>query len=76
MNWLAASGEAELVVSPAAMTGEDFGYFLEEVPGFMFWLGAETPYGLHHAKIEPQESAIEVAIRVVEKYLREGLSAN
>jgi N-acetyldiaminopimelate deacetylase len=73
MQWLEASGEAKLVVSPAAMTGEDFGYFLEEVPGFMFWLGAETPYGLHHAKIEPQESAIEVAIRVVEKYVREGL---
>jgi N-acetyldiaminopimelate deacetylase len=74
MKWLAASGEANLVVAPAAMTGEDFGYFLEEVPGFMFWLGAETPYGLHHAKIEPQESAIEVAVRVVDAYLRKGLS--
>jgi N-acetyldiaminopimelate deacetylase len=74
MNWLAESGEANLVVSPAAMTGEDFGYFLEQVPGFMFWLGVDTPYGLHHAKIEPHENAIEVAVRVVEKYLREGLN--
>jgi N-acetyldiaminopimelate deacetylase len=51
------------------MTGEDFGYFLEKIPGFMFWLGVDTPYGLHHAKIEPDERAISVAIDVVGRYI-------
>ncbi|WP_281888080.1 N-acetyldiaminopimelate deacetylase [Paenibacillus sp. YYML68] len=52
-----------------AMTGEDFGYFLEAIPGFMFWLGVNTPYGLHHAKLEPDEDAIETAIGVMTRYL-------
>jgi N-acetyldiaminopimelate deacetylase len=50
------------------MTGEDFGYFLREIPGFLFWLGVNTPYGLHHSKIEPNEEAIEVAVEVVSRY--------
>ncbi|MGP4082850.1 N-acetyldiaminopimelate deacetylase [Pseudalkalibacillus sp. R45] len=54
-----------------AMTGEDFGYFLKEIPGFMFWLGVETPYGLHHSKIEPQEDALEVATTVLIGYLED-----
>ncbi|MCF6409128.1 N-acetyldiaminopimelate deacetylase [Pseudalkalibacillus salsuginis] len=52
-----------------AMTGEDFGYFLKEIPGFMFWLGVETPYGLHHSKIEPKEEAMEVATSILIDYL-------
>ena len=24
------------------MTGEDFGYMLKEIPGFMFWLGVQS----------------------------------
>ncbi|RSL30436.1 N-acetyldiaminopimelate deacetylase [Salibacterium salarium] len=52
----------ELVECREAMTGEDFGYFLEEIPGTMFWLGVDTPYGLHDARIEPDEAAIETAV--------------
>jgi N-acetyldiaminopimelate deacetylase len=59
----------QLIECTEAMTGEDFGYFLKEIPGFMFWLGVDTPYGLHHSKIEPNEGAIEVAIRTVTAYM-------
>jgi N-acetyldiaminopimelate deacetylase len=69
MSWLQDSGTAQLIESPVTMTGEDFGYFLGEIPGFLFWLGVDTPYGLHHAKIEPSEAAIDVAVRVVSQYL-------
>lgn len=69
MDWVRESGVATLVEAPAAMTGEDFGYFLEAIPGFLFWLGVDTPYGLHHAKIEPSEDAIGVAVNVMTKYL-------
>ncbi len=71
MDWLrGALPDVELVECSEAMTGEDFGYFLRDIPGFMFWLGVNTPFGLHHAKIEPDEGAIEVAVRVVSAYLR------
>jgi N-acetyldiaminopimelate deacetylase len=51
------------------MTGEDFGYMLKEIPGLMFWLGVDSPYGLHHAKLNPSEDAIEVAINTLTSYL-------
>ncbi|ABO66290.1 MULTISPECIES: N-acetyldiaminopimelate deacetylase [Geobacillus] len=51
-----------------AMTGEDFGYMLAEIPGFMFWLGVDSPYGLHHAKLVPNEAAIDRAIAFLISY--------
>jgi N-acetyldiaminopimelate deacetylase len=69
MAWVRETNVANLIECKTAMTGEDFGYFLAEIPGFLFWLGVDTPYGLHHAKIEPDEGAIEVAIRVLTGYL-------
>ncbi|ADU30936.1 N-acetyldiaminopimelate deacetylase [Evansella cellulosilytica] len=53
-----------------AMTGEDFGYFLEEIPGFMFWLGVESEHGLHSSKLNPNEEAIGCAIRLLIDYLK------
>lgn len=70
MEWLRRLGTVELVECKEAMTGEDFGYFLEQIPGFMFWFGVETPHGLHHAKLEPDERAIELAIDTVSRYFR------
>lgn len=69
MHFVQDTGCAAFEESPVTMTGEDFGYFLGEIPGFLFWLGVDTPYGLHHAKIEPSEGALEVAFRVVSQYL-------
>ena len=44
----------------AAMTGEDFGYFTEELPALMFWAGAGSEFGLHHAKLKPDEKLLEL----------------
>lgn len=56
---------------PPAMTGEDFGFFLKEVPGAMFWAGANCEYGLHHAKINPDEQLIEKNVDFVEGFLQQ-----
>lgn len=69
MDWLGQRSDVNLVECTEAMTGEDFGYFLDRIPGFMFWLGVDTPYGLHHAKLEPSEDAIDVAITTITDYL-------
>jgi len=68
MEWVVDTQVAKLVRCKEAMTGEDFGYFLADIPGFMFWLGVDTPYGLHHAKLEPNEAAIATAISVITRY--------
>ncbi|WP_100404642.1 N-acetyldiaminopimelate deacetylase [Bacillus solitudinis] len=56
------NSSANLIICKEAMTGEDFGYFLEEIPGFMFWLGVSSDYGLHDARLNPQEGAITFAV--------------
>ncbi|MUK90229.1 amidohydrolase [Ornithinibacillus sp. L9] len=48
-----------------AMTGEDFGYMLKEIPGFMFWLGVDSPFGLHHNQLQPNEDALSVGVKAV-----------
>ncbi|MGR9050342.1 N-acetyldiaminopimelate deacetylase [Halobacillus faecis] len=54
-----------------AMTGEDFGYMLKEIPGFMFWLGVDSDSGLHQSTLKPKEEALSVGVHIVEKTLRE-----
>lgn len=48
-----------------AMTGEDFGFMLKEIPGFMFWLGVDSPFGLHNDKLNPNEEALKVGVDAV-----------
>lgn len=55
---------------PAAMTGEDFGYFLKEIPGALFWTGANTAYGLHHDKMCPDEALLDVNADFVHAFLQ------
>jgi len=44
------------------MTGEDFGFFSQKFPSFMFWLGTSKGerYGLHNPKFLPPDEVIEV----------------
>lgn len=70
MDWVKSDTPYQLIECTEAMTGEDFGYFLQEILGFMFWLGVDTPYGLHHPKIEPNEQAIPVAIDIMTQYMQ------
>jgi N-acetyldiaminopimelate deacetylase len=70
MTFTNQSGEMNLVECREAMTGEDFGYMLEKIPGFMFWLGVASDYGLHHSKLNPNESAIEKAISFISSYIQ------
>ncbi|MDQ0243965.1 N-acetyldiaminopimelate deacetylase [Bacillus fengqiuensis] len=68
MEFVENETEIKVIECKEAMTGEDFGYMLKEIPGFMFWLGVQSPYGLHHAKLQPDEQAIETAIALLSKY--------
>ncbi|MCT2538126.1 N-acetyldiaminopimelate deacetylase [Aquibacillus koreensis] len=54
-----------------AMTGEDFGYFLKDIPGFMFWLGVDSAHGLHHSKLQPNEDALQIGVKSVETTIRQ-----
>ncbi len=46
------------------MTGEDFGFFTDLYPSFMFWLGTykNVKHGLHHPKFLPDDSVVDLGI--------------
>ncbi|WP_019392983.1 N-acetyldiaminopimelate deacetylase [Priestia filamentosa] len=69
MDFIQTDEEMSLVHCKEAMTGEDFGYMLKEIPGVMFWLGVDSENGLHHSKLLPNEEAIEKAISLLSRYV-------
>ncbi|MGM9986685.1 MAG: N-acetyldiaminopimelate deacetylase [Bacillaceae bacterium] len=69
MAFTRANDNWKLIDCEQAMTGEDFGYFVEAIPGFMFWLGADASYGLHHAKLQPNEELLSKTIPFVTGYI-------
>ncbi len=68
MEFAKVNTDTEVVLCREAMTGEDFGYMLDEIPGFMFWLGVDSPFGLHHSKLQPKEEAIGAAVDLMCRY--------
>ncbi|SDP29932.1 N-acetyldiaminopimelate deacetylase [Litchfieldia salsa] len=70
MDFIETQPNIHLIECREAMTGEDFGYMIKDTPGFMFWLGVESDYGLHHSKLMPNESAIDLGIQAITKYLQ------
>ncbi|OIJ18717.1 N-acetyldiaminopimelate deacetylase [Anaerobacillus alkalidiazotrophicus] len=70
ISFLKKKSNVNFVECNEAMTGEDFGYFLEEIPGFMFWLGVNSDYGLHSGLLNPDEDAIPFTIDLLVDYLK------
>lgn len=54
------------------MTGEDFGFFAQKYPSFMFWLGTSTGerYGLHNPRFLPEDGIIETGKNIFWKILK------
>ncbi len=62
-------GDAARVVAGQSMGGEDFGWFVDEVPGAMMRLGTRTPggptYDLHQGNLRVDERAVGVGARLL-----------
>lgn len=62
-------GDDAVVLTPQSMGGEDFAWFLAEIPGSMFRLGIHTPggdeYDLHRGDLVVDEGAIGCGVRVL-----------
>lgn len=44
------------------MGGEDFAFYLQQVPGAFVSIGSASEFGLHHAGFDPDEALIEPAV--------------
>ena len=57
------------VVAPQSLGGEDFGWYLDQVPGAMMRLGTRTPggvtYDLHQGNLHIDERAITIGARLM-----------
>ncbi len=53
------------------MTGEDFGFFSQKFPSFMFWLGTSEgeKFGLHNPRFLPPDKTIELGKNIYKEIL-------
>ena len=62
-------GEEGYVVAPQSLGGEDFGWYLDHVPGAMMRLGTRVPggptYDLHQGNLRIDERAIAIGARIL-----------
>jgi amidohydrolase len=63
-------GEEGVVPTPQSLGGEDFGWYLESIPGALARLGVRTPgstreYDLHRGDFDVDERCIGVGVRVL-----------
>lgn len=62
-------GDDGQVVAPQSLGGEDFGWYLDQVPGAMMRLGTRTPggptYDLHQGDLRVDERAIGIGARLL-----------
>ncbi len=70
MRYFESVEDVEMMDCPPAMTGEDFGYLLNKVPGVMFWLGVDTPYPLHNPHLNPREEVLFFAVDKLSEFLK------
>jgi len=64
---------------PPAMTGEDFSWFLAEVPGAFVWIGngpAEDGRELHHPRYDFNDAILPVASRYLAEVARRALAGD
>ncbi len=65
----AVLGDEAQVVAPQSLGGEDFGWFLERIPGAMVRLGTRTPggatYDLHQGNLRVDESCVGIGARLM-----------
>jgi N-acetyldiaminopimelate deacetylase len=65
------SGKFKFIDCGYKMTGEDFGFFSQKFPSFMFWLGTSQGerFGLHNPRFLPPDSIIEKGSSIFKEIL-------
>ena len=70
-------GDGGQVAAPQSLGGEDFGWFLERIPGAMMRLGTRTPggatYDLHQGNLRVDERSVGIGARLLAETAVEAL---
>lgn len=69
INYMKNNSQIDFEETEPKMTGEDFGYLINKIPGTMFWLGVDSKGALHSADFLPHEAAIKKGIDAMVGFL-------
>ncbi|MFD1485005.1 N-acetyldiaminopimelate deacetylase [Lacticaseibacillus baoqingensis] len=73
--YMQAQPDVNFIETPGVMTGEDFGYLLNKIPGTMFWLGVNDDHELHSAQLSPDEAALSRGVKAITGFLAHRMQA-
>ncbi|MCI1987249.1 MAG: N-acetyldiaminopimelate deacetylase [Lactobacillus sp.] len=73
--YMQAQPNVTFIDTPGVMTGEDFGYLLNKIPGTMFWLGVNDDHELHSAQLAPDEAALSRGVTAITGFLTHRMQA-
>lgn len=76
INYMKSNPDIKYQETQPAMTGEDFGYLLAQIPGTMFWLGVQDKAQLHSATFNPQEDAMFAGMQAMIGFLNNHMQTN
>ncbi|MCK5760367.1 MAG: amidohydrolase [Candidatus Delongbacteria bacterium] len=69
------SNDLKLIECKPKMTGEDFSFMLNKIPGAIIWLGAgndsNREFGLHNSKYKPDEKAMKYGFELFIQLINE-----
>ncbi|WP_461215783.1 N-acetyldiaminopimelate deacetylase [Lacticaseibacillus sp. GG6-2] len=69
ITYMQNTPSVQFIDTPGVMTGEDFGYLLNKIPGTMFWLGVNDTHELHSAALNPDEAALQPGVDAITGFL-------
>ena len=69
IKYMQEDDDVNFIETEPAMTGEDFGYLIHQIPGTMFWLGVDSPYSLHSENMVPHTAAIMSGVNAMTGFL-------
>lgn len=69
INFMQKQSDINFELAQPAMTGEDFGYLLQHIPGVMLWLGVNDSHPLHSAQLTIDESALLPGYNALKSFL-------
>lgn len=69
MTFMQQADNIDFQVAQPAMTGEDFGYLLQHIPGVMLWLGVNDPHPLHSPELSIDEAALVPGFEALKDFL-------
>ena len=70
IDFMTADPATDFADIAPAMTGEDFGFLLQQFPGTMVWLGVGDPdHALHSDKMSPDEASLLPGVQGLIRFL-------